>query len=462
MSLEATDQGAADAPALDADYALNPAFVQSVLAALDEGRNKRVRKLISTLHVADQADLIGLIRADERRRLIQALGEVFDPECLSELEEDVRDEVLEILNTRQLAAAVTELPSDDAIYLLEDLDEDKQRIILDQIPDQDRAALEVGLRYGDETAGRLMQREVITVPSYWTIGQTIDYLRSNQTIPTQFFEIFVTDPLFHAVGTLPLSRILTSTRKEVISEVMDPAPRLISAELDKEEVAYLFNQYHLISAPVVDADDRIVGVITVDDVVDVIREETGEDMLALAGVGLEGLSDSVFKTTRRRFSWLFVNLLTAIAASIVIAFFDGTIQEKVALAVLMPIVASMGGNAGTQTLTVAVRALATRDLTATNAARIVFREVLVGGLNGLLFAALLGSAAALYYEPVIGLVLALAMIVNLLAAGLAGILVPITLDRMGADPALASTVLVTTVTDIVGFFVFLGLATIVL
>lgn len=459
---ESTAPEAGEAPSLDESYALNPDFVRSVLEALDEGKKKRVRKLVGSLHPADQADLLGLIRPDARNRLIAFLGAAFDGQVLSELDEDVRDEVVHVLEPQKLAAAVTDLPSDDALYLLEDLAEERQKEVLEQMPERERAVLEVGLRFGPDSAGRLMQREVVTVPSYWTVGQTIDHLRTNKGLPEQFFEIFVTDPMFRVAGSLPVSRVLTHPREKTVSDLMDPSPRTITADTDREEVAYLFNQYHLISAPIVDSHDRIVGMVTVDDIVDVIREETNEDMLALAGVSDEGLSNSVLATTRRRFNWLFVNLLTAIAASIVIAFFDATIEQKVALAVLMPIVASMGGNAGTQTLTVAVRALATKDLTPTNAARIIMREVMVGGLNGLLFAILLGVAAGLFYEPLIGLVIGLAMVVNLLAAGLAGILVPLTLDRMGQDPALASTVLVTTVTDIVGFMVFLGLATLIL
>ena len=459
-----TDAPDREAPTLDDDFALNPNFVNEVCAALHSGQEERVRELFAKLHIADQADLLGLVRTDDRHGLIRVLGTALDPEALPELEDDIRDEILAVMPSEHLAAAVEELDSDDAVYLLEDLDKAKQTEVLKQVREAERAAVQLGLQYSDETAGRLMQRDFMSVPPYWTVGQTIDHLRSSVDLPDMFFEIFIIDPMLHAIGTMPVSRLLRSQRSVLVGEIMNTKQTLIPADMDEEEVAYLFNQYHLISAAVVDGDGRIVGMITVDDIVDVVREAASEDMLALGGVKEEeGLSDSVITTTRSRFSWLAVNLLTAIGASLIIAVFHETIERWVALAILMPIVASMGGNAGTQTLTVAVRALGTKDLTPTNATRIVVREVLVGGLNGVIFAILMGIIGGIWFDSLmIGAVLGIAMIINLLFAGFAGIMVPLGLEKAGIDPAVASSVFVTTITDFVGFFVFLGLATLVL
>lgn len=459
MSLEST----AEAPALDDKFGLNPDFARAVLDSLDSGDAAGVRRLVAELRAPDLADLLSLVRPSERRALIQILGQDLDPEALAELDPEMRDQVVEELAPNALAAAVQELDSDDAIYLLEDLPEERREAVLAQIPQDERAAVELGLRAEEGTAGRLMQREFISVPSYWSVGQTIDYLRETINLPEEFYEIFVVDAGLHPIGTVPLSRVMRSRRPVMIGDVMDKEPHLIPVAMEQDEIAYLFDQYNLVSAAVVDGDNRIVGMLTIDDVVDVIAEEAEKDLFSLSGVGDESLSDNVVVTTRRRFWWLFINLGTAILASAVIGLFDGTIAKFVALAVLMPIVASMGGNAGTQTLTVAVRALATRELTPTNAVRIIWREVLVGGTNGLLFAVLMGGLAGLWYQDLrLGVVIGTAMIVNLIAAGLAGILIPLALERAGADPAISSTVFVTTVTDCVGFFVFLGLATWVL
>jgi magnesium transporter len=455
------DELAGGAPTLDGAYALNPDFVREVCDVLDNGNEGRVRELFFRLHSADQADLLGLVRPSERRDLIRVVGHDLDPEVLSDLDEDIRSEVIGMLPPENVAAAVEELESDDGVAILEKLDERVKAEILGQVPDEDRAAVEFSLQYPEESAGRLMQREFMSVPPFWTAAQTLEYLRSQDDLPDMFFEIFVVDPSFHTIGTLVVSKLISAAPETLVGDIMFLEQTLIPATMDEEEVAYLFKQYHLVSAAVVDEDERIVGMITVDDIINVVQESASEDMLALAGVReKEGLSDSVFATARSRFSWLFVNLLTAISASVVIALFYETIEKAVALAILMPIVASMGGNAGTQTLTVAVRALATKDLTPTNAMRIVTREALVGGLNGVLFAILLGLIGGFWFSSVsIGIVLGLAMVTNLLFAGLAGILVPLGLDRAGIDPATASSVFVTTVTDIVGFFVFLGLAT---
>jgi magnesium transporter len=458
-----TAEPTAEAPTLDEDLGLNPDFVRSVLEALDAGDGASVRRLVGELAPPDVADLLAVVRPDERSALLQMLGANLDPEVLPELDAELRDQVLEELPESAVVAAVQELDSDDAIYLLEDLPRERQDEILAHVPVEERAAVELGLRSEERTAGRLMQREFITVPSYWSVGQVIDYLRETPDLPEEFYEIFVVDAALHPIGTVRLARIARSRRPTMIGDIMEKEPHLIPIDMDQREIAYLFDQYNLVSAAVIDGDNRIVGMLTVDDIVDVISEEAEEDLFALSGVRDESISDNFILTTRRRFSWLFVNLLTAILASAVIALFQGTIEKVVALAALTPIVASMGGNAGTQTLTVAVRALATKELTATNALRIIWREALVGSVNGLLFAFIITGLVGLWLGNLtISLVAGIAMIINLIAAGLAGILVPLGLKRVGADPAISSAVFVTTVTDCTGFFVFLGLATWVL
>ncbi len=441
------------------DDLLSPAFVRAVVDAIDRADREKVRSLVLELRPADLAELLELVRQDERHALVEMLGSDLNPETLHELDESVRDDVMEMLDPSVIASAVAEMDSDDAVYLLEDMDAHDQREILEQLPATDRAVLEKSLEYPEYSAGRLMQRELVAVPPFWDVGQTIDYLREAEQLPDEFYEIFVVDPGYKPVGTVPLSRVMRTRRPVKMSEVMEEEQTLIPVAMDQEDVALLFSKYDLISAAVVDEDERLVGVITVDDIVEVITEEATEDIRRLGGVGEEAISDTVIQTTRSRFSWLFLNLLTAILASAVIGLFDGTISQMVALAVLMPIVASMGGNAGTQTMTVAVRALATKDLVPFNASRIVTREVMVGFLNGIMFALLRGSIGGLWFEnPALGMIIAAAMIINLVAAGLAGILIPIGLDKIGVDPAVSSAVFLTTVTDVVGFFAFLGLA----
>ena len=456
------------------DRTLTPEFVRAVADAIDSGNAEAFEEMTHELHPADIADLIGLLREEEREALIGLLGGSLPPEVLAELDYDLLEEILEAMEPEKVAEAVSELDTDDAAFLLEDLDEEKQAEILAFAPIEDRLALRAALDFEEESAGRLMQREFFATPAFWTVGQIIDRLRGTEELPDRFYEVFVVDPAFKPIGSVPLSTLLKSPRDTVIETIMTSRDmRPVPVSMDQEEVAYLFEQYNLISAPVVDDADRLIGMITVDDVVEMVREETHEDMLALGGVEADtGLNDTVFETVRSRFSWLAVNLATAILASLVISMFDGAIGQIVALAVLMPIIASMGGNAGTQTLTVVVRAMATKDLTPSNAARVVFREALVGGLNGVIFALIMGVLAGLWYffsgwgeeaDAVrLGVVVGAAMVINLLAAGLAGILVPISLQRAGADPAVSSAVFVTTVTDVVGFFVFLGLAAAVL
>ena len=445
------------------DEALSPAFVRSVVDAVDRGDKAQARELVLPLRPADTAELLELLRSDERRDLVEMLGSDLNPEVLSELDESVRDHVMELLDPKDIAAALTEMDSDDAVYLLEDMDEAEQREILDQLPASERAALEQSLDYPEYSAGRLMQRELVAVPPFWDVGQTLDYLREAEELPHEFYEIFVVDAGHKPIGTVPLSRVTRSKRPVKISEIMETEQTLIPVAMDQEEVALQFTKYDLISAAVVDDDGRLAGVITVDDIVEVISEEAAEDIRLLAGVGEEAISDTVLQTSRSRVPWLAVNLVTAVIAASVIALFDAAIEKMVALAVLMPIVASMGGNAGTQTMTVTVRALATRDLVHFNARRTILREMLVGLLNGLIFAGLLGGIGGLIFQNAwLGGVLAAAMMINLVVASLTGILVPLGLDKLGADPAVSSPVFVTTTTDVVGFFAFLGLAAVIL
>lgn len=457
------DPAFTDAPEETAEEALSPGFVRSVVDAVDRADAPQARELVLPLRAADLAELFELLRNDEREDLVRMLGTDLNPEVLSELDESVRDHVIELLDPKDIAAALTEMDSDDAVYLLEDMDEAEQRLILEQLPATERAALEQSLDYPEYSAGRLMQRELVAVPPYWDVGQTIDYLREAEDLPDEFYEIFVVDAAYKPVGTVPLSRVTRTKRPIKVSEIMETEQTLIPVNMDQEDVALQFSKYDLISAAVVDEAGRLVGVITVDDIVEVISEEAAEDIRLLAGVGEEAISDSVLRTSRSRIPWLIANLVTAVAAAAVIAIFDATIEQMVALAVLMPIVASMGGNAGTQTMTVTVRALATRDLVNFNVSRTVLREFCVGILNGVFFAVLLGVLVGLIFEnDWLGVVFASAILINLVVASLVGILVPLGLDKLGTDPAVSSAVFVTTTTDVVGFFSFLGLAALVL
>jgi magnesium transporter len=407
----------------------------------------------------DLADLIEMLEPEQRVGLIMALGADFDFEVLTEVDEKVRDQLSEALPNDVLAKGVSDLDSDDAAYLLGSLEEDDQKEILDQMPQGERAALQRNLLYPEETAGRLMQADFVAVPPFWTVGQVINFARDTEDLPETFSEIFVVDPGYHLLGSVDISRLLRSKHDVKVDSIMDADRHVVLATADQEEVARQFERYGLMAAPVVDQNDRLVGVVTVDDVVEVIEHEAEEDAKLLAGVGDERLSDSVREIAPPRFSWLFVNLFTAILASAVIGLFDATIESMVALAVLMPIVASMGGNAGTQTMTVAVRALATKELNPANIVRVVTRETAVGLINGLAFALILSLVVFAWFgTEQLGLVIGAAMVINMLAAALAGIFIPLALDRMGFDPAVASTVFVTTVTDVVGFFSFLGLA----
>jgi len=439
-------------------------FVDAVRVALAEGDVATTQELVEPLHYSDAADLIENLDFEERQRLLEMAGEVIDSAFLTELGETLREEVFETLGTDRFANAVADLDADDAVDVIEGLDEADQRDVLDAIPVEDRVLVEQGLGFPEDSAGRMMQREVVAIPTYWTVGETIDYMRETEDLPDDFYDIFVVDPTHRPIGTLPLNKIMRTKRPVIVHEIMQTEHlRPIQADMDQEEVAYLFRHLDLVSAPVVDDAGRLIGVITIDDIVDVIDEEAEEDILSLAGVTQIDVYQAVLETTRSRFSWLLVNLFTAILASLVIGLFAGTIDQLVALAVLMPIVASMGGNAGTQTLTVAVRALAMRELTSMNQFRFMLKELLVGFINGVLFAILMGVVAWLWFaSPLLGVVIAIAMVVNLIVAGLAGTGTPIVLQKLGIDPAIASSVFVTTVTDVVGFFAFLGLAALIL
>lgn len=449
--------------ALGDDYALNPAYIDMVVDAADRGDAVRLRELIDALRPADVADLMGFLSAEYRYELLAFIAPEALAEILSELDYHIREDVLEQVTPAALVRALEELDSDDAADLVEDLEDDKRDAVLAAMSEADRTSIQTSLAYEEESAGRLMQREVMAAPQFWTVGQTIDHIRSSaDDLPDLFFDIYVVDPSYKPLGAVPVSVLLKSNRETPLELIMEPVTE-ITVDMDQEEVAYIFDKYHLISAPVTDPGGRLAGQITVDDIVGVIQEESQEDILALAGVTETGRDATVLDVTKSRFWWLLINLGTAVLASSVISLFSGAISRLVALAVLMPIVASMGGNAGTQTLTVAVRALATKELSSINMWRTVLREIAVGLLNGGAFALCVGAVATFWFhDPLLGLVIGMAMVINLLAASLAGILVPLSLERLGYDPAVSSTVFVTTVTDVVGFFSFLGLAVLIL
>ena len=423
-----------------------------------------VERQVEPLHPADTADLLEALGRDERKLLLRITGEALEAEVLTYLEPELRNAVVADLGPKISAQLLKQLESDDALEFFEDLDEDPRTQILSRVPRTIQRLLTEGMTFPEDSAGRLMQREVVVVPSIWTVGETIDWMRTHKKqIVSDFYDLYVVDPRYKPIGKLPLSRVLRSKRPTKIAELMSEDFYPLKVTLDQEEVAYLFRQYSLLSAPVVDDAGRLVGVITLDDIVHVIDQEAEEDILKLGGVSESDLYSDVLRTTRRRFSWLAVNLMTAITASLVIALFEATIEQVVALAVLMPIVASMGGNAGTQTLTVAVRAIAMKDLAGRGVARFITKELLVGLFNGLLFAVVMGVIAWLWFDqPLLGAVIAIAMVINLVVAGLFGALIPFLLDKLGADPAIGSSVFLTTVTDVVGFFAFLGLAGLVL
>src|SRR5690554_1302515 len=440
---------------------LSKAFFQEVEEALAARDLERIDAVIENLHPADIAELLEALDPDERRLLLRLVGNNLAPETLSYLEESLREEDAGALGPQVVANILQLLESDDALAFFEDLDEELRTQILARMPITIRRLLQEGLTYPEESAGRLMQREMVVVPSIWTVGETIDYMRSHRKeMPYDFYDLYVVDPRYRPIGKLPLSRVMRHTRPVRILTLMDEEFRTIPVTMDQEEVAWLFKRYSLLSAPVVDDAGRLVGVITIDDVLDVVEEETEEDLLKLGGVADADISEGAFATAVRRIRWLIVTLFNTIIASFVISRFAGTIEEIVALAILMPIVAAMGGNAGMQVVTVTVRALATRALNPRNTMKVVGKEMVVGLANGLVFASIMGTIAGLWFGRLdLALVLAAAMIFNMAWAGLAGTLIPLSLDRLGFDPAVAAGPFLTTTTDVLGFFVFLGLAT---
>ena len=431
---------------------------------LESGTDEELDLHIEGFHHSDLADAFGLLDRPLRKRIIEALKTKLDPDLLFELEDHLRKEVTDSLSPEKVAEAITEMDSDEAVQVLEDMAAEDRAEVLSSVPLEEREDIETGLAFPEESAGRRMQTDVVSVGTNWTVGQTIDYLREENDLPEEFLDLFVVDGDARPVGIISLSRILRSPRSTLMREIADETQVLVPADTLQEEVALLFEKYDLTTAGVVNSDGKLLGMITVDDVMEVAREEFEEDVLLLGGVGEETIDDGVLQSSAKRFTWLLVNLFTAGLASVVIGFFDATIDQMVALAVLMPIVASMGGNAGTQTLTITVRALTTKELTSYNTMRAIRKELLVGTLNGVLFAILSGVATIFIFVDdggssfLLGGIIAGAMIINMIVAGLSGIILPVLLDRLGTDPALASGVFVTTVTDVVGFFAFLGLA----
>jgi len=444
---------------LDEDDRLKPAFVREVQERVEAGDAEGARALVISLHPADIADLFELIPADDRASLAAAISDVLDADVFAEMNDYVREGLLDALEPHQVAGIAGELETDDAVAIIEDLEEHEQRAVLSALDPDDRAAIEQALTFPEESAGRLMQRDLIAVPEHWSVGHVIDYLRSGEDLTTDFWEVFVVDASHKPVGTCMLSWIMRTPRGVAVADVMQREQTLIPVDMDQEEVALRFQKYALISAAVVDASGRLVGMITVDDVVHIIQEEASEDILRLSGVGESDINEPVFNSYKARVRWLIANLGTALVASTIISLFEGAIAQMVALAVLMPIVAGVGGNAGTQTLAVTVRSLATNQLTRSNTVRTILRETRVALMNGATIAVLIGIGVSIGFgSATLGGVIAAAMMTNIFIAGLAGVLIPVVIERAGGDPAVASSVFVTMVTDSMGFLAFLGLA----
>lgn len=446
-------------PGITKPYVLTRKQFRTLIIALEKNHPKRVRALVDSLHVADIADILESLSRDQRAAFLRYIDPTVIPDLLVELDQEAKEDVLELLGAKQTAKALTSLDTDDAIDVIEDLSSSGQQKILQALPKKHREELERSLAYPEDSAGRLMETQVVSVPEFWTVGQTIDFLRTTQDVPEDFYQIFLTDPKTKPVGGVLLSRVMRSGRDIKMKDIMYSNLTLIRAETDQEEVAFIFRQYGLVSAPVVNNDGRMIGVITLDDVVYVMEEEAHEDILHLGGVSEADFYSGFAPTVRRRFPWLLINLATALLASFVISFFEGTISKLATLAVLMPIVASMGGNAGIQTITVTVRALATKQLTPTNTMRVITKELLVGIINGLVFAVIVGATAYGWYHNMrLSITLGFATICTLTLAGLAGALIPLALEKCKIDPAIGSSVILTTVTDISAFAAFLGLA----
>jgi magnesium transporter len=443
----------------DREDRISPLWIERLRAYLAASRDEDVASVMEPLHAADVGDVLETLDPAERIHLVHTLGDRFDYSALTEVDESVRIELMDAIPNAAIARGVSGLDSDDAVAILEDLEQEDRDEVLAKLPTFERLSLKRSLDFPEESAGRRMQTDFIAIPPFWTVGQTIDYLRREKDLPDEFYQIYVVDASYQVLGTIPLDKFLRAPRARAIEELMNTNLVLVDANEDQEEAARDFERYDLVEVGVVDESRRLVGVLTIDDIVDVIHEEADEDIKLLAGVGDEDISGSTMDTVRSRVPWLVINLMTAVAVSFVIGLFDATIEQMVSLAVLMPIVASMGGNAGTQTMTVTVRALAMRELDGRRLRRLVTREMIVGLANGIIFAVLIGIVTWLRFGDVqLGGVIAAAMIINLIVAGTAGILIPVTLEKFKADPAIASAVFVTTITDTVGFFAFLGIA----
>ncbi len=438
---------------------INSLWLHRLRHLLAAGESAAVISMMEPLHAADTGDVLEALEGGERLGLVQTLGDRFDYSALTEVDESVRIDLMELLPNADIARGVTGLDNDDAVFILEDLEQDDREEVLSALPTFERLSLKRSLDFPEESAGRRMQTDFIAIPPFWTVGQTIDYLRGEQDLPEEFYQIYVVDASYNVLGTIPLDKFLRSRRETRIETIMNTNVILVDAGEDQEEAARDFERYDLVEVGVVDESKRLVGVLTIDDMVDVIHEEADEDIKLLGGVGDEDISDNTLDTVRSRSPWLLVNLVTAVMVSLIIGLFNATIEQMVALAVLMPIVASMGGNAGTQTMTVTVRALAMRQLDGRKLRRLITREMVVGLVNGLIFAALVGAVTTVRFANIeLGVVIGLAMMINLVVAGTAGILIPVMLEKLKADPAIASAVFVTTITDVVGFFAFLSLA----
>jgi magnesium transporter len=443
----------------DSDDRISRLWLEQLRGNLQAGREDEVASALAPLHSSDVGDVLEALEHDERLHLVVLLGDRFDYSALTEVDESVRIDIMDALSNTEIARGVSGLDNDDAVYLLEDLEPVDRDEVLAKLPTFERLSLKRSLDFPEESAGRRMQTDFISIPPFWTVGQTIDYLRSEPDLPDEFYQIYVVDAAYQVLGTIPLDRFLRSPRSTIIENLMNTNLVLVDANEDQEEAARDFERYDLVEVGVIDESRRLVGVLTIDDIVDVIHEEADEDIKLLGGVGDEDLSDTIVDTARSRMPWLVFNLFAAVAVSLVIGLFNGTIEQMVSLAVLMPIVASMGGNAGTQTMTVTVRALAMRELDGPRLKRLITREMIVGVINGLMFAVLIGVVTWLRFSNVeLGMVIGAAMVINMIVAGTAGILIPVTLERFRADPAIASAVFVTTITDVIGFFAFLGIA----
>jgi len=442
------------------NFEFNKEFINIFSKKIKDNDTEFLTKTLKELHPADSADIIENLIPGNRSKLIELEGFSIDPEIFIELNESIQTEVFILLSTESIANILKRLESDNALKILENLDEKKKNLVLEKLPPKDRFVLEEGLRYPEDSAARIMQREFTAIPSNWSVGQTIDYLRENQDLPEEFLEIFIIDNNFKPIGTVSSSKILRTTRESKMISIMNVTQVLIPVQMDKEEVGHIFENYNLVSAGVVDKNDKLVGMITGDDVFTVLKEEAEEDVLRLAGVGDEVITDSILLKTRRRFNWLLLNLFTALLATWVISKFGASIEQMVALAFLMPIVASMGGNAGMQTLAVTIRALATKELSPGNFGKVVTKEFVIGILNGIIFAIITGTIVQLWFREInLSILIGISMILNMIVAGLFGILVPVSLKKFNIDPAIASSVFVTTITDVIGFLSFLGLGT---